>query len=74
VSLYGARDVFGIFSLPPIAPVNQALSETFFKLHGIGAFVILLLVGVHIAGAIYHHVVRGDGVLRRMWPSLGRKG
>jgi cytochrome b561 len=72
VSLYGARDVFGLFSLPPIAPVNQALSETVFKLHGLGAFAILLLVGVHIAGAIYHHAVRGDGVLRRMWPSLGR--
>jgi cytochrome b561 len=73
VSLYGARDVFGLFSLPPIAPVNQAMSETVFKLHGLGAFLILLLVGAHIAGAIYHHAVRRDGVLRRMWPSLGRR-
>jgi cytochrome b561 len=72
VSLYGARDVFGLFNLPPIAPVNQALSETVFKLHGLGAFLILLLVGVHIAVGLYHHTVRRDGVLRRMWPSLGR--
>jgi cytochrome b561 len=73
VSLYGARDVFGLFSLPPIAPVNQALSGTVFTLHAFGAFAILALVGTHISAAIYHHAVRGDGVLRRMWPSLGRK-
>jgi cytochrome b561 len=71
VSLYGARDVFGIFSLPPIASVNQKLSETVFMLHGLGATLIFLLVAAHISGALYHHVIRKDGVLRRMWPSLG---
>ncbi len=73
VSLYGERDVFGILSLPPISPVNQALSETVFQLHGLGAFIILLVVGVHIAGAAYHQLVRHDGVLRRMWPGVGGK-
>jgi cytochrome b561 len=71
VSLYGARDIFGLFSLPPIAPVNQALSETVFKLHGIGALLIALLVAAHLGAAAFHHLIRRDGVLRRMWPGIG---
>jgi cytochrome b561 len=72
VSLYGARDVFGLFSLPPIAPVNQKLSETVFFLHGLGATLIFLLVTLHIGTAFYHHTIRKDGVLRRMLPNLKR--
>jgi len=30
-------------------------------------WVILLLVALHILGALYHHVVRNDGLMRRMW-------
>lgn len=71
VSLYGARDIFGLVSLPPIAPVNQALSETVFKLHGIGAFLIALLVAAHLGAAAFHQLIRRDGVLRRMWPGIG---
>ena len=72
VSLYGARDVFGLFSLPPIAPVNQPLSETVFALHGYGAFAILLLICAHLGTAMFHHLIRKDGVLRRMWPGIGK--
>ena len=72
VSMYGARDVFGLFSLPPIAPVNQKLSETVFALHGYGAFAIFLLVAAHLGAVVFHHLIRKDGVLRRMWPGIGR--
>jgi cytochrome b561 len=73
VSFYGARDVFGLFSLPPIAPVNQKLSETVFKLHGAGAVLIALLLAAHIGAAFFHHFIRRDGVLRRMLPNLGKR-
>ncbi len=73
VSFYGARDVFGLFSLPPISPVNQPLSETVFKLHKAGAILIVLAVAAHIGGALYHHFIRGDGVLSRMLPNIRRK-
>jgi cytochrome b561 len=72
VSLYGARDIFGLFSLPPIAPVNQKMSETVFMLHGLGATLIFFLAVTHIAAALYHHTIRKDGVLRRMLPNLKR--
>ena len=70
--MYGARDVIGLFSLPPIAPVNQKLSETDFALHGYGAFAIFLLVAAHLGAVVFHHLIRKDGVLRRMWPGIGR--
>ncbi len=33
-------------------------------------YVLLTLVGVHVAGALYHYFIRRDHVLQRMLPSL----
>ncbi len=35
--------------------------------HGIGARALLLLLLLHVGAALYHHFVRRDGLLRRMW-------
>lgn len=40
--------------------------------HGIGARLMVLLVTLHVAAALYHQFVRGDGLLRRMWPATVR--
>ena len=72
VSLYGAREIFGLFSLPPLAAQNQDRAEAIFNLHKLGAFVILLLVATHIGAALFHYFIRKDGVLRRMLPSLDK--
>jgi cytochrome b561 len=32
-------------------------------------WVLLALVGLHAAAALYHHVVRHDGTLKRMLPN-----
>lgn len=34
----------------------------------IANYAMLILVALHVAGALYHHFVRGDNVLRRMLP------
>ena len=68
VSLYDARGVFGLVSLPRITPVNQDLAAKVFWVHKLGGITILVLALGHIGAALYHHVVRKDGVLRRMWP------
>jgi cytochrome b561 len=68
VSLYGARDIFGLFSLPALWTVNQDASKTAFDIHKILAFVMLALIAVHITAAMFHHFIRKDGVLRRMLP------
>jgi cytochrome b561 len=35
--------------------------------HGIGARLLLALVVLHVGAALYHHFVRRDGLLWRMW-------
>ena len=33
-----------------------------------GAYFVWLLIGVHVAAALFHHIIRKDNVLRRMLP------
>ena len=54
------------WNLPGLIGEDQALSETLFQWHERVAWTILLLVLVHIAGAMYHWLVRQDGVMERM--------
>jgi cytochrome b561 len=35
--------------------------------HGTGAQLLLTLVVLHVGAALYHHLVRRDGLLWRMW-------
>ena len=68
-SAYGApTPFFGLFNLPPIVAENKQLSETLFMLHRWSGFLMIVLVLMHVSAALYHHVVRGDNVLRRMLP------
>jgi cytochrome b561 len=69
VQLYPSREIFGLFSLPAFLSPNQAMAETVFMFHSIGAKLIMLLLLAHIGAAIFHHVIKKDGVLRRMWPA-----
>jgi len=44
-----------------------------FYYHFLGAMGIVLLVGAHVAGAMYHYFIRKDGVLMRMLPAAGKR-
>lgn len=35
--------------------------------HGIGARVLVALIGLHVSAALYHHFARRDALIRRMW-------
>ncbi|KTD36697.1 cytochrome b-561 transmembrane protein [Legionella nautarum] len=58
---------FGLFhlSIPGIKP-NQALSHLMKETHNTIAWVIIVLVILHIAGAIKHYFIDKDKVLQRM--------
>ena len=71
VSLYGARDIFGLFSIPALWTVNQEASKTAFFLHDVFGKLMGLLLVAHIGAALFHHFIRKDGVLRRMLPKKG---
>lgn len=70
VSYYGARDVFGVVSLPQITPVDLDTASLVLAAHKIGGWAILGLVALHTAAALFHHFVLKDGLLDRM---LGRR-
>lgn len=51
----------------PVA-YNKDLSHLMFKLHKQLAWVIIALLIIHVAAALFHHFVRRDKVLNRMLP------
>lgn len=60
--------LFDWFTAPAFAPANRDLREQVVDLHGLAANTLLAVAALHAAAAIWHHVVRKHGVLRRMWP------
>lgn len=70
VSLYDARGTLFGFTLPSLAAKDTKTAEWVFQLHFWGAMLMLCAIGAHVGAAIFHHFIRGDGVLRRMLPGL----
>jgi cytochrome b561 len=54
------------WTIPGMLDKNPGLSETLFAIHGFIAIAILILAGLHIAGALRHWLIKRDGVMRRM--------
>lgn len=63
---------FGLFAIPALVMRDRALAHACFGLHEAVATLLLVLLGAHVAAALYHHHVRQDGVLAGMLPGLGR--
>jgi cytochrome b561 len=72
ISLYGALDVFGLFSLPALAAQNQETATLVLNTHKILALLLIPLIGIHIAAALFHYLIRRDGVMRRMIVRAGK--
>ena len=60
--------LFGIVTLPAIAAPGAHWGNTAGDVHSTAMWVLLWLVGLHAAAALFHHFVRHDGTLRRMLP------
>jgi cytochrome b561 len=58
----------GLIPIPSPFGVDRALGETMKVVHLSLAVALLVLVAIHIAAALYHHLVLRDDVLRRMLP------
>ena len=59
---------FGVLPLPDFVPVDKALAEAIKPWHGLSAFALIGLVGLHVAAALKHHFIDRDGLLLRMRP------
>ena len=61
------KDVFGIPVPQIVASQDRALHNLFEESHMILSYLLAALVLVHVAGALRHHFVKHNDVLRRMW-------
>jgi cytochrome b561 len=59
-------NLFGLFNFPAILAKDQPLSDQIFVWHLICGILIGLIVALHIAGALYHWLIKRDDVLQRM--------
>lgn len=59
---------FGLVQLPDLVPADRGLYDVFHETHEVLARVLGAIVLLHIAGALKHHFVLRDAVLRRMLP------
>ena len=58
----------GLIELSGLLPKNKDLSKAAEAVHLTAQWVIYALVALHVAGALYHLLVRKDGVFQRMLP------
>ena len=58
----------GLVPLPNIVAEDHALAERLAEFHEIAAFSLLGLIALHVAGVLFHHLIRRDAILSRMLP------
>lgn len=59
---------FGLFEVPLWVPLDRAIANLSETTHTTGQYAVYALVALHIAAALYHHLIKRDGLLWRMWP------
>lgn len=64
---------FGLFTLPSLVDVDEDLGDLASELHATGAYLLLGLIGLHVAAALHHHFILKDRILRSMLPALRRR-
>jgi len=62
-------DFFGLFTIPQLIASSPALAGRTGDIHAFVGTVLLIVVGLHVLAALYHLIVRRDGVFSRMLPA-----
>jgi len=66
-SKYGVT-YFGLFKIGPLFAENKSLYELFQGIHHAASEVLVVVICIHIAGALKHLLLDRDGVFFRMLP------
>lgn len=59
---------FFSWNLPQVITIDKPMGETLYLAHTYVGWALLVLVGLHVAGALKHGFVHHDGILSRMRP------
>lgn len=62
-------DALGV---PPLFSKMEAVSKIAESIHATAKFGLIALVALHVAAALYHLLIRRDGVFSRIWPPFSR--
>ena len=69
-SAKGVQTVWvGVLPLPDLLGRDKALGKQLEELHSALNIGLLVLIGGHVAAALFHHLVHKDDTLRRMLPA-----
>ncbi len=66
---HGRAFDFGLFQLNFGIRSNRAVFHPTEDIHGYLAYALFALVGIHVLAALWHHFIRRDDILKRMWPA-----
>lgn len=61
-----APGFYGLFQFPALVGENESLNEFTHEVHGIVAWVLIVVVAGHVGFALKHHFADRDKTLRRM--------
>ena len=62
----GATAYLGFIEFPKFMEAWESLAKILSLLHSIGGWLLVVLIALHVAGALFHHAIRRDGTLMRM--------
>ena len=60
------QPLLGFIEFPKFMEAWEGLAKILSLLHSIGGWLLVVLIALHIAGALFHHAIRRDGTLMRM--------
>lgn len=56
-----------VFHWDPLFPVDKALARQIMDWHGVTAYLLAGLLGLHLAAFAWHQFVQKDSLIRRIW-------
>ena len=67
-SVWGSAPVsfFGLFTLPEMVEPDDDLADRAFAVHALVQWAVYAFLSLHILGALFHWLVRRDGIASRM--------
>jgi len=71
MSMYAGHGInyFGLFEIPALVEKNKEIGKIFHEVHEISGYTLIVVLALHMAAAIKHHLIDKDDTLNRM---LGR--
>ncbi len=67
-------EMLDALGVPSLVPRSDALAEVAKTIHYGAGLAIVAVLAAHIGAALFHGIVKRDGVFSRIWPPVGGKG